>query len=170
MIMKMNRLKITACATLASLTFTACSTEPGQRATMEETITQDEAADKVKEHIDGVMSSLPDEAELETRQGMNYASCDDPTDGGPKDRVTVSERLWIRGLPSEENESNIELMHDYWANNGYQVIHDLRPDELFVTVENETDAFNVSVQVSDEGSLSIGASSPCVWPEGTPKP
>lgn len=158
------------CVVTLGLALSACGSTQDGNTEMNESMTQGEAATKVQEHIDGVMSSLPDEAELEKRQGMIFASCDDPTDGGPKDRVTVGERLWIRGLPSEENESNIELMHDYWANNGYQVIHDLRPDELFVTVENETDAFNVSVQVSDEGSLSIGASSPCVWPEGTPKP
>ena len=137
---------------------------------MEETITQDEAADKVWEHINGVMSSLPDEAELETRQGMNFASCDDPTDGGPKDRITVSERLWIRGLPAEENEANIELMYDYWIDNGYRVLRDERPDKLSISVEDEEDAFRVSLRVSDQGSLSIGASSPCVWPEGTPNP
>ncbi|MFB8764854.1 hypothetical protein VSQ99_20480 [Nocardiopsis alba] len=137
---------------------------------MKETITQDEAAAKVQEHIDGVMSSLPDEAELETRQGMNFAACDDPTDGGPKDRITVSERLWIRGLPTEENEANIELMHDYWSNNGYRVLRDERPDKPSITVESEEDAFRVSLRVSDQGSLSIGASSPCVWPEGTPNP
>jgi len=164
----MNRLKIATYISMTALILTTCSTGCGPRTGMEETITQDEAADKVKEHIDGVMSSLPDEAELKTRQGMGAASCDDPTDGGPKDRVTVGEMLWIRGLPTEENETNIELMYEYWTNNGYQVIHDLRPDELFVTVVNETDAFNVSVQTSDEGSLSIGASSPCVWPKGTP--
>lgn len=116
------------------------------------------------------MSSLPDEAELETRQGMNFASCDDPTDGGPKDRITVSERLWIRGLPAEENEANIELMYDYWINNGYRVLRDERPDKLSISVEDEEDAFRVSLRVSDQGSLSIGASSPCVWPEGTPNP
>ena len=166
----MSRLKIAAYITMATLMLTACNPVAYWRASMEETITQDEAADKVWEHINGVMSSLPDEAELETRQGMNFASCDDPTDGGPKDRITVSERLWIRGLPAEENEANIELMYDYWINNGYRVLRDERPDKLSISVEDEEDAFRVSLRVSDQGSLSIGASSPCVWPEGTPNP
>ena len=166
----MSRLKIAAYITMATLMLTACNPVAYWRASMEETITQDEAADKVWEHINGVMSSLPDEAELETRHGMNFASCDDPTDGGPKDRITVSERLWIRGLPAEENEANIELMYDYWINNGYRVLRDERPDKLSISVEDEEDAFRVSLRVSDQGSLSIGASSPCVWPEGTPNP
>ena len=163
-----NRLKTTIHTTIAALTLTIHSTGCAYMTGMEETITQDEAAEKVWEHINGVMSSLPEEAELEKRQGMNFASCDDPTDGGPKDRVTVGERLWIRGLPMEENESNIQLVYDYWINNGYHVVHDLRPDELFVTVEKEKDYFHASIQTSNKGSLSIGVTSPCLWPEGTP--
>jgi len=166
----MNRLKTATYISMAAIIFTACITGCGQRAGMQETITQDEAEEKVQEHINGVMSSLPEEAELETRQGMIFASCDDPTDGGPKDRVTVGERLWIRGIPTEENENNIDRIYDYWTNNGYQVLRDERPDKLSISVEDEEDFFRMSLQVSDQGSLSIGASSPCVWPEGTPKP
>lgn len=166
----MTRLKIAAYTTMAALMLTACSTGIGQRAEMEETITQDEAAEKIEQHVTDAVAALPDTVELEPLGPVAFASCDDPTDGGSKDRVTVSQRQWLTGLPAEDNEQNVDLLYDYWVSNGYRVIHDLRPDELFVTAESETDAFNVSVQASDEGSLSIGASSPCVWPEGTPKP
>lgn len=165
----MNRLKIATYTTIAALMLTIYSTGCGYMAGMKETITQDQAAEKVQEHIDGIMSSLPDEAELETRRGTLFAACDDPTDGGPKDRVTVSERLWVRGLPIEDNESNIERIYDYWINSGYQVLRDERPEKSSITVEDE-DSFAAFLRVSDQGSLSIGASSPCVWPEGTPKP
>ena len=166
----MNQWKAVACATFAALVLTGCNTGFGQRADMEETITQDEAAEKIEQHVTDAVAALPDTVELEPLGPVAFASCDDPTDGGPKDRVTVSQRQWLTGLPAEDNEQNADLLYDYWVSNGYRVIHDLRPDELFVTAESETDAFNVSVQASDEGSLSIGASSPCVWPEGTPKP
>ena len=129
---------------------------------MDETITQDEAATKVQEHIDGTLTALPEEAELEARQGTIFATCDD--------RVTVSETFWIRGLPVDENEANIELMYEYLTSNGYQLLRDERPDSMSVTVEHEDDAFRVGLRVSNKGSLSISASSPCVWPEGTPEP
>ena len=164
----MNRLKIAAYTSMAALVLTGCNTGFGQRAGMEETITQDEAAEKIEQHVTDAVAVLPDTVELEPLGPVAFASCDDPTDGGPKDRVTVSQRQWLTGLPAEDNEQNVDLLYDYWVSNGYRVIHDLRPDELFVTTESETDAFNVSVQASDEGSLSIGASSPCVWPDGTP--
>ena len=140
----MNRLKIATYTTIAALMLTIYSTGCGYMAGMKETITQDQAAEKVQEHIDGIMSSLPEEAELETRRGTLFASCDDPTDGGPKDRVTVGERLWIRGIPTEENENNIDRIYDYWTNNGYQVLRDERPDKLSISVEDEEDFFRMS--------------------------
>jgi hypothetical protein len=166
----MSRLKRWTYIVTIALVVSGCGSNTPEEANMDETITQDEAASKIQEHIDDTLAVLSEEAELEARRGTLFAACDDPTDGGPRDRVTVSETFWIRGLPLEDNESNIELMYEHWTNNGYQAIHDLRPDELFVTVENEEDAFRVSVQTSNEGSLSISASSPCVWPEGTPNP
>lgn len=39
-----------------------------------------------------------------------------------------------------------------------------------VTVENRENGFRMSLQESSQGDLSIGASSPCVWPDGTPAP
>ena len=136
---------------------------------MEETITQEKAAEKAQEHIDNAMAALPDDAELEEQGGTNIAACDDPTDGGSRDRVTVSNGYGIRGLPVEDNDANIDLLHEYWTANGYRVLTDSRPDDVFVSVVHEEDAFMMSIQASIQGSLSIGASSPCVWPEGTPE-
>ncbi|WP_116243837.1 hypothetical protein [Nocardiopsis sp. FIRDI 009] len=165
----MNPRTYTICAIALALAVSGCGTTgDGSTAMNETTITQDQAATKVQEHIDAALTALPEEAELETRRGTLFAACDDPTDGGSRDRVTVSETFWIRGLPVEDNEANIELMHEYWTGNGYRVMRDERPDSLSVTVEHEEDSFRVGVRTSDEGSLSISASSPCVWPEGTP--
>ncbi|MFE3460320.1 hypothetical protein ACFXKD_22465 [Nocardiopsis aegyptia] len=165
----MTRLSYWAYAIAIALAVSGCGTAENGSTAMDETITQDEAAEKVTEHIEGLMASLPDEAELETRQGMNFASCDDPTDGGPRGRITVSERFWIRGLPVEDNETSIELMYEHWTSNGYRVLRDERPDKQSISVEDEEDSFRMSLRVSDQGSLSIGASSYCVWPEGTPE-
>lgn len=135
---------------------------------MGETMTEDEAAEKVQGHIDGVITALPEEAEIEAWQGPNFAACDDPTDGGSKNRVTVSETFWVRGLPVEDNDANIDLMYEYWTDNGYQILRDKRPEKMSVTVEHEESSFRMGVRVSNTGSLSLNASSPCVWPDGEP--
>lgn len=164
----MMRPRQRACALALALALTGCGVSTPDETGREETITEDEAAEKVREHIDNAMTALPESAELEERRGTIVAACDDPTDGGPRDRVTVSERFWGRGLPVEDNETNIESLHEYWTTNGYQVLHDQRPDELFLAVENEEDSFRMSIRTAGDDSLTIGASSPCVWPEGAP--
>jgi hypothetical protein len=164
----MNLRMAAACATSLALVLTGCNYGIGQITGRGETITEDEAADKAQEHIDGAVAALPGSAELEDFGGVNTASCDDPTDGGPKDRVTVSVAYWIRGLAVEDNKANADLLYEYWTANGYQVLDDSRPDDLFVSVGHEEDSFVMSIQESKQGSLSMGAASPCVWPEGRP--
>lgn len=168
--MNINRPKRLVCAAtlLMMAAMTGCTFITSTGADMQETITQEEAEEKVTEHIDNAVAALPEEAELETRRGMKAGSCDDPTDGGSQDRVTVSERLWVRGLPVEDNEQNVEILHDHWMETGYRVLFDKRPEELSLSVEHEEDSFRMSIRTSDKGSLSLAASSPCVWPEGTP--
>jgi hypothetical protein len=164
----MIRFRLWACAMGLALAATGCGpSAPGETGT-ETTITEDEAAQKVREHIDSAMAALPEAAKLEERRGTITAACDDPTDGGPKDRVTVSETFWVRGLPVEDNEANIELLHEHWVSNGYQVLEDLRPEDMFLSATHTEDAFGVTVQVAGDGSLALSASSPCIWPEGAP--
>jgi hypothetical protein len=170
----MNRPTHWACAVAATATLLVSGCGPGQPGTeqaaeTEETMNQDEAATRVREHIDEAVAALPEGAELEERRGTLFGSCDDASDGGPPGRVTVSERFWVRGLPVEDNEANAELMLEHWTGNGYRVLRDERPDRLTISVEHEEDSFRVTLRVSDEGSLSLGASSPCVRPGGTPE-
>jgi hypothetical protein len=156
------------CAIVLALAATGCGPGVSGGSGTETTMTEDEAAEKVREHIDNTMTALPEEAQLEERRGTVVAACDDPTDGGSRDRVTVSETFWVRGLPVEDNEATVELLHEHWSSNGYQVFEDLRPEDVFLSVQHSEDAFGVTVQVAGDGSLVLSASSPCVWPEGTP--
>lgn len=45
---------------------------------------------------------------------------------------------------------------------------DKRPKENWISVENKTDGFSMSIQDTPPGDFSLGATSPCVWPNGTP--
>ena len=90
---------------------TACNPDTDQGTAMEERITEDEAAAKVDQHIANAVAALPETVELEPLGPVAFASCDDPTDGGPRGRVTVSQRQWLNGLPVEENEQNAELLY-----------------------------------------------------------
>lgn len=148
-----------------TLMLSACGTSEYE----EETMTQDEAAERAEEHINDAVAVLPDSLELESSGGVTANPCDDLANGGAEGPVSVGLGYWLRGLPVEDNEDNVELLYRYWIDNGYQVTGDQRPNKLAVFVQNEEDSFRMSVTSSIQGGLSISASSPCVWPEGTPE-
>ncbi|MEU0239212.1 hypothetical protein ABZ234_16125 [Nocardiopsis sp. NPDC006198] len=159
-----------ACSGIAVVVaLTACGPGVDSDTSEEEAaMTHDEAYTRVEEHIAAAVAVFPEAPELEALGGDIANPCDDTVDGGESGRASVGRTYWLRGLPAEDNEASVELLHEYWTANGYQVTDDGRPEDLAVFVENEEDSFRMSVQSSAQGSLSIGASSPCVWPEGAP--
>lgn len=134
----------------------------------EENINQDDAEAKIEEHLEEAAAVLPEGVELEPVGDMTTGACDDPSDGGPKGRVTVNHAYWLRGLSAEDHETAAESLHQYWSDNGYDVLEDSRPEEIYLWVEHPEDAFRMSLWSSVEGDLSIEATSPCFWPEGQP--
>jgi len=139
----------------------ACAGEPeetGPSSSLDEA----EAGERVEEHITDAVEALPGEVELEdVGNGLVSASCEtDPL-------ITVSRSYWLRGLPEADIEQNVDLLVEHWEGSGFAVTGDLRPDDTFVTVENEEDGFTMTVAASVQGSLSIDASSPCIDPSGT---
>lgn len=131
-------------------------------------MSQDEAADRVEEYIDDAAAALPGDVELEPEGDTTFASCDDPTDDGPKGRVIASHVYRLSGLPTEDNEANAELLHQFWTDKGYEIILDRRPERIYISAESSGDAFTIFLRSSVQGTLSLGASSPCVWPDGEP--
>ncbi|WP_017557363.1 hypothetical protein [Nocardiopsis baichengensis] len=121
-----------------------------------------EAGERVAAHIQDAVEALPGEVELEeVGNGRVSAACDtDPL-------ITVSEAYWLRGLPEEDNEENVDLLVEHWEEDGFTVTDDLRPDDVFVTAVNDEDGFTMSVAMSKQGGLSIDATSPCIHPSGT---
>ena len=132
-------------------------------------MTQEEATEKVGEHADDTLTALPEEAQLEERGGPGSPPCGNPSMLSEEDRVTVSEFFWIRGIPEEDNETALELMHNHWTDNGYQTLTDNRPDDPFINVRNEEDSFQVAIEYNKYGDLALTVRSPCLWPDGTPE-
>ncbi len=121
-----------------------------------------QAEDRVKEHItESTTTALPESLELESFGGFTKPACENP------DLISVGQKNWLRGLEPEDNEEHVEALHEYWTGNGYTVSEDQRPDDLSVFVRNDEDDFTMSVNESAEGDLSVGASSPCIDPNGS---
>ncbi|MDV6011835.1 hypothetical protein [Haloechinothrix sp. LS1_15] len=105
------------------------------------------------------------------RQLSDYSDeCTNPTDGGPEGRYEVGRGYWLDDLPNEKNREYLDTLYTHWEANNYRIRSDNRrpSDEgTSIYVEHNEDAFRMSIRTSDEGDLSLGADSPCIWPEGT---
>lgn len=122
---------------------------------------EEQAERRLDTHIDDTVAVLPDSLELEPVGPPVSAPCE------PDTFVSVTKNYWLREIPSGENEQHVEALVEYWKANGYTVRSDQRPDDLSVSVENDEDGFSMSIRSSVQKELSIGATSPCIHPDGT---
>jgi hypothetical protein len=132
------------------------------------TMTEDEATQRAEDHIRRAVAALPEQPTL-TPLRSGSTECLDPTDNGPQGRYEVSRSYWLDDLPKDRNAEFVDALYEYWTANNFRVLTDKRDaHDRFVSVENNDDAFRMSVKQSVEGDLSLGASSPCIWPNGAP--
>lgn len=136
---------------------------------MKSTITEQQARDKVEQYIQGALSALPAAAQLKlfTR---NRSECTDPTDNGPQGRFEISATYEIVGLDSAQFPEHFTAVIQWWESHDFRVLTDSRPTVQYVFSRNTRDAFDMSIKANDLGKFYVGATSPCVWPNGTPEP
>ncbi|WP_181775763.1 hypothetical protein [Amycolatopsis pittospori] len=136
---------------------------------MKPTITEHQAREKVEQYIQGTLSALPGSARLKpfTR---NRSECTDPTDDGPQGRFEISATYEVTGLDVADFAEYFDAVVQWWSAHDFKVLTDSRPKDQYVFVRNNADAFDMSVQANDLGKFYVGATSPCVWPNGTPEP
>ncbi|MGW7537213.1 hypothetical protein [Amycolatopsis sp. NPDC054798] len=135
---------------------------------MTTTITETEARDRVEDYVRGAFSALPAPAgrELFSR---NRSECTDPTDHGPAGRFEISATYEVTGLEPDTFKAQFDAVVNWWQGHGFTVLTDRRPKDQYVFARNERDGFDMSLQANELGKLYLGATSPCVWPKGTPE-
>lgn len=134
------------------------------------TLTEQQARDRVEEHITDAVAALPISPRLEV-QSTNRVHCDDPTDHGPLGRITIAKTYWLRDLPAEQTDEVFDAAESHWLSHDYRILDDRRDLRVpALLVESNADAFRMSLEANVQGDLLISASSPCVWPDGTPAP
>jgi hypothetical protein len=145
----------------------ACS--PGGGADVKPTITEQQARDKVAQYIDGAFAALPKGAGR-TLFAENRSECTDPTDNGPRGRYEISSTYEVTGLDAAQHPEHFAAVVQWWTTHDFVVLTDKRPADQYVFARNKADSFDMSVEGNDLGKLYLGATSPCVWPNGTPDP
>jgi hypothetical protein len=133
------------------------------------TITLDQATRRAHELFDQAVGQLPGAVVVSLGAEDPYP-CDDPTDGGPQGRMIISVEKRIDGLDKTRYNSYFDLLRDYWQRNGFRLLDDSRPKDMYLWVESIADGFRTSLEANDRGEFYMTTSSPCIWPNGTPAP
>lgn len=134
------------------------------------TITHAEAEAKANAYIQEIVRALPFRPRLDDHGlGATTLECTDPTDNGPPGRFDYAIEYFLRDVPPERNPEIFAAVREYLTRQGF-VVRSEGPTHL--ELGNPKDGFQAGLQESGDGSktLSLGVSSPCVWPNGTPPP
>ena len=164
-------LAVTRVAVLACIVATSACGGGGTNAKdagMQPTITIDEANRRVEEYISRVAKVLPPEAHLELGSQELRGDCSDPTDNGPTNRVIANRSFNVLGLNTASIPSYFDTLRNWWLANDFRVL-DNNPPNGYLWVENNADGFQMTLQANNKGQIFLDATSPCVWPNGTPE-
>lgn len=156
----MTNWKTVAALSVLAVTVAGCGSETPftSERIAEDPINKDEAVEKIDEHINHAVGVLPEDVRLEPLDQPITGGCEG---GGRNEPVTVSHTYWLYDLDPEDNEANAEALHQYWTDNGFEILSDERPETLSISVQQPEDGFGMTLRESDDGILSVGASSPC---------
>jgi hypothetical protein len=75
----------------------------------------------------------------------------------------------VLGFDKTKIPSYFDAVKAWWHSHNFRVLDNTPPTE-FLWGENNADAFRMTLKSNDLGELYIIATSPCVWPNGTPEP
>ncbi|WP_433539799.1 hypothetical protein ACQP10_24900 [Streptosporangium sandarakinum] len=137
------------------------------------TITEVEALARVEHLIKGAAAAIKPEPKLDLyRPSLNSNGCPDSAGGDSGNRMMVSRSYYLRGIPQERlAEAAMQVKH-YWERQGHY-IEGASANGLNISGRSRPDGFLLSLDATDSDNgvvLGIGATSPCVWRNGTPEP
>ncbi|MFD8494961.1 hypothetical protein [Amycolatopsis sp. NPDC059657] len=135
---------------------------------MQPTITIDEANQRVDDYITRALKVLP-ATKLELNSQELAGDCSDPTDHGPKGRVTAERSYKLIDLPETAKSSHFASLRTWWLANNFRILSDTPPNE-FLWVENNADGFQMTLKAHPGAGVFLLAGSPCVWRGGKPDP
>ncbi len=138
---------------------------------MQPTETRKEAAEHVERLLKDAIAQLPGRVQTEVGLRVDTLPCDDPTDGGPLGRVIVEHDYDIHGLADKDYPEQFEILKRYWEDRGYRRLLFEKDGKSLLMKYTDSAEYRIVLGTSFDGSsLWVRASSPCIWPNGTPEP
>ncbi|WP_235079624.1 hypothetical protein [Amycolatopsis orientalis] len=153
---------IVACLTLA---LAGCGKETDSG--MKNTITSQEANQRLDAYIQQAKSALSISLELTGRD--TDQPCDDPTDNGPKGRLIAGRSYKLTGTNKNSTASYFAKLKTWSTENNFHILTEKHNPE-YLWIEKRDDGFRLALQSNDLGEIYLDGSSPCVWRNGTPEP
>lgn len=154
---------------LAGLALSGCS---GGDPVFSPTMTQQHASARVEQIMRDTAAALSPRPRLEIyKPGSGAGPCvANPADTADT-RIQVGVTYWLRDIGAHDYKSIGEQTLRLWKHKGYMITNTQglgtnRPNVFAVT----QDDFYASLEWSAKNLLSIGTTSPCLWPHGTPPP
>lgn len=136
------------------------------------TITRQQATDRAEQILRDTADGITPRPRLEVyRPGSIDGLCVVDPSNTADTRIQVVRDYWLRGITTHDNITIGDQILRLWKQNGYIISDTLgigtdSPSIHAVTRDN----FLVALEWSNNGALSIGTTSPCLWPDGTPPP
>jgi hypothetical protein len=133
----------------------------------EPTITQAEAYARVEQLIRDTASALTPKPRLELiPYGTAPAMCLDQ--GADERMVRVNRSYWLREIPASENMDISRQVRAHWEGHGHHITASGRGDNPDLSGQSQPDGFLLALSWAEGDRIYLGATSTCVWPEGTP--
>lgn len=137
------------------------------------TITEQQAVTQAEQILRETASTITPRPTLElARLLTGTGPClVDPSNTADK-RVQVMRGYYLRGFPRHDNTNVAQQVLRYWKHKGYAISGTLGMNGDTPEIHGATRSgdFLISLETAGDGSLAIGATSPCLWPKGTPPP
>ncbi|MFB9526384.1 hypothetical protein [Nonomuraea roseola] len=137
----------------------------------EPTMTQAQALARVDQLVAETAAALSPKPRLELIQSsVPFSMCLD--EGKSENQVVVNRAYWLRDVPSSENMNIARQVHAFWERQGHVITSTggWQVGHPSIGGESRPDEFILALTWSAGDDLYLAATSPCVWPDGTPAP
>lgn len=130
------------------------------------TITLDTAKQQVTAYADQVSAALPDHPHLKPVGGLSTGECNEGLQDQATGRYQASASYALDGVRADQIPATFSAFQNFATTHKYTKVSD---GANHMAYDNPKDGFRLGLDNND-GQLSLGVSSPCVWSNGTPPP
>lgn len=156
--------RVTLAATALALSLTGCNTGTHTQPT----VTLEEANRQLDDYVEAAAEQLPPQTQLEEVQRREGSSCDDPHEDDPSGQRFGFRSYNVVGTNPAEIPSYFDTLRTWWQENAFEIVADnTEHPPRTLRVEND-ESFSMMLRTNENDLMALTASSPCVWPDGTP--